>query len=181
MASALSAPLGFKNAINGGVQVAIDAIHVAAQQHRFPSISLEGRAIVVTTTGNPDAHLVLRGGASGPNHDAASVAGAARALAESGLAPRLLIDCSHGNSAKDFRRQPVVAADIARQVADGATAIAGVLLESNLVAGRQDIISGSAGLRYGQSVTDGCIGWDETVAVLEELAAAARQRGATAP
>jgi 3-deoxy-7-phosphoheptulonate synthase len=181
MASALSAPLGFKNAINGSVQVAIDAIHVAAQQHRFPSISLEGRAIVVTTTGNPDAHLVLRGAASGPNYDAAGVAGAARALAESGLAPRLLIDCSHGNSAKDYRRQPVVAADIARQVADGSTAIAGVLLESNLVAGRQDIVDGSAGLRHGQSVTDACIGWDETVAVLEELAAATRQRGATAP
>ena len=174
MASALSAPLGFKNAINGSVQVAIDAIHVAAQQHRFPSISLDGRAIVVTTTGNPDAHLVLRGASSGPNYDAASVANAALALADAGLSPRLLVDCSHGNSAKDYRRQPEVAADIARQVAAGSRAIAGILLESHLVAGRQDIGAGPAGLRYGQSVTDGCIGWDSTVAVLESLAEAVR-------
>ena len=178
MASALSAPLGFKNAINGSVQVAIDAIHVAAQQHRFPSISLEGRAIVVTTTGNPDAHLVLRGASSGPNYDAASVANAARALADAGLPPRLLVDCSHGNSAKDYRRQPEVSADIARQVAAGSRAIAGILLESHLVAGRQDIGAGRAGLRYGQSVTDGCIGWEDTVTVLDGLADAVRSRRA---
>ncbi len=200
MASALSAPLGFKNATNGSVQVAIDAIHVAAQAHRFPTISLEGRAIVVTTTGNPDAHLVLRGAASaptgfalppegaqspwggpavtgGPNYDAASVAQAAQALKGADLPARLLIDCSHGNSAKDYRRQPEVAADIARQLAAGSTAIAGVLLESHLVEGRQDITSGREGLRYGQSVTDGCIGWDSTVDVIEGLARAVRDRG----
>ena len=176
MASALSAPLGFKNATNGSVQVAIDAIHVAAQPHRFPSISLDGRAIVVTTSGNPDAHLVLRGANTGPNYEAGSVAAAAQSLAESELPPRLLIDCSHGNSAKDWRRQPQVAADIARQVADGSWSIAGVLLESHLVEGRQDIAGGRAQLRYGQSVTDGCIGWDDTVAVLESLAQAARDR-----
>ncbi|MEO7390742.1 MAG: 3-deoxy-7-phosphoheptulonate synthase [Ramlibacter sp.] len=180
MASALSAPLGFKNATNGSVQVAIDAIHVAAQQHRFPSISLEGRAIVVTTTGNPDAHLVLRGANSGPNYDSASVAAAAHALAASGLPARLLVDCSHGNSSKDYRRQPEVAADIARQIAQGSQAIAGVLLESHLAQGRQDITHGRTGLRYGQSVTDGCIGWDATVQVLEQLAQAVRSRaGAT--
>jgi 3-deoxy-7-phosphoheptulonate synthase len=179
MASALSAPLGFKNATNGSVQVAIDAIHVAAQEHRFPSISLEGRAIVVTTTGNPDAHLVLRGADSGPNYDAASVDSAARALADAGLAARLLVDCSHGNSAKDYRRQPEVAADIARQLASGSQSIAGILLESHLVAGRQEIgNSGGSGLRYGQSVTDGCIGWDDTVAVLDGLADAVRSRAA---
>jgi 3-deoxy-7-phosphoheptulonate synthase len=176
MASALSAPLGFKNATNGSVQVAIDAIHVAAQAHRFPSISMDGRAIVVTTTGNPDTHLVLRGANGGPNYDEASVARAAAALEEAGLPARLLIDCSHGNSAKDWRRQPEVAADVARQVASGSAAIAGVLLESHLVEGRQDISSGRAGLRYGQSVTDGCIGWDATAAVLEQLAQASRAR-----
>ncbi len=180
MASALSAPLGFKNATNGSVQVAIDAIHVAAQAHRFPSISLQGRAIVVATTGNPDAHLVLRGANTGPNYDAASVAQAAQALKDAGLPSRLLIDCSHGNSAKDWRRQPEVAADIARQVAAGSDAIAGVLLESHLVEGRQDISNGRQGLRYGQSVTDGCIGWDSTAAALEGLAQAVRTRASSA-
>jgi 3-deoxy-7-phosphoheptulonate synthase len=179
MASALSAPLGFKNATNGSVQVAIDAIHVAAQAHRFPSISLEGRAIVVATTGNPDAHLVLRGAATGTNYDAASVARAAQALTDAGLLARLLVDCSHGNSAKDYRRQPEVAADIARQVAAGSNSIAGVLLESHLVEGRQDITQGREGLRYGQSVTDGCIGWDSTVVTLEGLAEAVRSHSRT--
>ncbi len=177
MASALSAPLGFKNATNGSVAIAIDAIHVAAQPHRFPSISLEGRAIVVTTTGNPDAHLVLRGANDGANYDAGNVAQAAQALSAAGLPPRLMIDCSHGNSAKDYRRQPQVAADIAQQVARGSSAIAGVLIESHLVEGRQDITRGREGLVYGQSVTDGCIGWDSTVAALEELADAVRTRG----
>ena len=180
MASALSAPLGFKNTTEGGVSVAIDAIHVAGQSHRFPSISMQGQAIVVTTTGNPDAHLVLRGGTGGPNYDAASVAKAAAALAVAGLPPRLLVDCSHGNSAKDWRRQPEVATDLARQVAGGSGSIAGVLLESHLVEGRQDIVDGRQGLVYGQSVTDGCIGWDSTVAVIEQLAAAVRTRRSAA-
>lgn len=176
MASALSAPLGFKNATSGSVAVAIDAIHVAAQAHCFPSISLDGQAMVVTTSGNPDAHLVLRGAHDGPNHDAASVARAAAALSRAGLPPRLLIDCSHGNSAKDYRRQPEVAASIARQIAGGSFLVSGVLLESHLVEGRQDIRSGRDGLRYGQSVTDGCLGWDSTEAVMEQLAAAVRSR-----
>jgi 3-deoxy-7-phosphoheptulonate synthase len=180
MASALSAPLGFKNTTSGGVAVAIDAIHVAGQSHRFPSISLQGQAIVVTTTGNPEAHLVLRGGADGPNYDAVSVARAGEALVAAGLPARLLVDCSHGNSAKDWRRQPAVAADLAAQVAAGSRVIAGVLLESHLVEGRQDIVDGSKSLVYGQSVTDGCIGWDSTVAVLGQLAAAVRQRRTTA-
>jgi 3-deoxy-7-phosphoheptulonate synthase len=174
MASALSAPLGFKNATNGSVAVAIDAIHVAAQPHKFPSISMDGQAMVVTTSGNADTHLVLRGANGGPNYDEASVAAAAKALLEGGLPARLLIDCSHGNSSKDYRRQPEVAADIARQVAAGSQAIAGVLLESHLVEGRQDIVGGREGLRYGQSVTDGCIGWDATASVLETLARTVR-------
>ena len=176
MASALSAPLGFKNSTAGGVTVAIDAIHVAGQSHRFPSVSLQGQAIIVTTTGNPDAHLVLRGGVNGPNFDAASVEGAAQALAAAGLPARLLVDCSHGNSAKDWRRQPEVAADLARQVAAGSRSIAGVMIESHLVEGRQDIALGRRGLVYGQSVTDGCIGWDSTVDVVAQLGAAVRAR-----
>jgi 3-deoxy-7-phosphoheptulonate synthase len=176
MASALSAPLGFKNSTAGGVTVAIDAIHVAGQSHRFPSVSLQGQAIIVTTTGNPDAHLVLRGGANGPNFDAASVERAAQELAAAGLPARLLVDCSHGNSAKDWRRQPEVAVDLARQVAAGSRSIAGVLIESHLVEGRQDIALGRRGLVYGQSVTDGCIGWDSTVDVVAQLGAAVRAR-----
>ncbi|WP_309684254.1 3-deoxy-7-phosphoheptulonate synthase [Polaromonas sp.] len=180
MASALSAPVGFKNATNGSVGAAIDAIHVAAQPHRFPTISLEGRAMVITTTGNPDGHLVLRGASDGPNYDAASVRRATEALEQSGLPPRLVIDCSHGNSNKDYSRQPAVAADIAQQVASGSSRICGLMIESHLVEGRQDIVDGRQGLRYGQSVTDACIGWEATVAVLEQLAAAVRQRRAGA-
>ena len=178
MASALSAPVGFKNPTHGGIGTAIDAIHVAAQPHRFPTISLEGRAMVVTTTGNPDAHVVLRGSSQGPNFDAASVAAATAALEASGLPGRVLIDCSHGNSGKDYRRQPAVAADIAGQVAGGSQRICGVLLESHLVEGRQDIRDGRSGLVYGQSVTDGCIGWDTTLEVLQGLASAVRRRRA---
>jgi 3-deoxy-7-phosphoheptulonate synthase len=180
MASALSAPLGFKNTTAGGVDVAIDAIHVAAQPHIFPSISVEGQAIVVTTTGNPDTHLVLRGAGSGPNYDSQSVARAAAALKHAGLPPRLLVDCSHGNSSKDYRRQPAVAADLAAQLAGGSPFIAGVLLESHLEEGRQDIVAGRTGLRHGQSVTDGCIGWDDTVTVLQGLAGAMRGRSVRA-
>jgi 3-deoxy-7-phosphoheptulonate synthase len=179
MASALSAPVGFKNATNGSVAAAIDAIHVAAQSHRFPTISLEGKAIVITTTGNPDGHLVLRGASDGPNYDAASVARATAALTGSGLPARLMIDCSHGNSRKDFARQPEVAANIAQQIASGSGSICGLMLESHLVEGRQDIVNGRHGMRYGQSVTDGCIGWDATVTVLEQLAGAVRQRRKT--
>ena len=176
MASALSAPVGFKNATHGGVDVAVDAIHVAAQAHRFPTISLEGKATVITTTGNPDGHLVLRGGNEGPNYDAVSVQSAARALQAAGLAPRLLINCSHGNSSKDHARQPAVAADVAQQIADGSHGICGVMLESHLLEGRQDIVDGRAGLRYGQSVTDACIDWDATVTVLRGLARAVAAR-----
>lgn len=176
MASALSAAVGFKNATHGGIDVAIDAIHVARQPHRFPSIAMDGRAMVVSTTGNPDGHLVLRGAHGGPNHDAASVTAAAQALGSAGLAPRLLIDCSHGNSAKDYRRQPQVASEIAAQVAAGSPHIAGVLLESHLFEGRQEITQGREGLTYGQSVTDGCIGWEQTVQVLDELAGAVQAR-----
>ena len=176
MASALSAPVAFKNTTNGSVSAAIDAIHVASRPHSFPTISLEGKAMVITTTGNPDAHLVLRGADSGPNYDAAGVARCVAALQASELAPRLLIDCSHGNSSKSHERQPEVARDVAGQVAEGSHGICGVMLESHLVAGRQEVTAGRAGLRYGQSITDACMGWDVTVDVLEDLARAVAQR-----
>lgn len=176
MASALSAPVGFKNATHGSVSAAIDAIHVAAQAHRFPTISLEGKATVITTTGNPDGHLVLRGASDGPNFDAASVRVAALALQAADLPARLVIDCSHGNSNKDHARQSIVAADIAQQLASGSERICGVMLESHLIEGRQDIVKGRSGLRYGQSVTDACIGWETTVGVLQDLAGAVKTR-----
>ena len=176
MASGLSAPVGFKNATDGSVQTAVDAILVAAQPHTFPSISFDGRAIIVTTTGNPHGHLILRGAESGPNYDAASVRGAAAALTKAGLPPRLIVDCSHGNSGKDYRKQPEVAACLADQVAGGSHAICGVMLESHLFEGNQAIGADRSSLRYGQSVTDACIGWDQTTVVLERLAAAVRLR-----
>lgn len=176
MASALSAPVGFKNPTSGNIQTAVDAILAAAQPHKFPSISRDGRAIVVTTTGNPHCHLVLRGGRDGPNYDAAGVHAASDALARAGLAQRLMIDCSHGNSGNDYRRQPEIVADVAGQIAAGSPAICAVMLESNLVEGRQDIQRGRDGLRYGQSVTDACIGWDTTTHVLQDLAASVRLR-----
>ena len=132
--------------------------------------------MIVTSTGNPNGHLILRGSDRGQNYDAASVRGAAEALVKAGLSPRLIVDCSHGNSAKDYRKQPEVAANIADQVASGSSNICGVMLESHLVEGKQDIKKGREGLRYGQSVTDGCIGWDETVETLKKLAAAVRSR-----
>jgi len=158
------------------VQTAVDAILVAAQPHTFPSISSDGRAIVVATTGNPYGHLILRGSEQGSNYDAASVRDAVAALLKAGLPPRMIVDCSHGNSGKDYRKQPQVAACLADQLAAGSSAICGVMLESNLVEGKQAITDGRNNLRYGQSVTDACIGWDQTVAVLEGLAAAVRQR-----
>ena len=178
MASALSAPVGFKNATDGNVQTAVDAILVAAQPHTFPSISFDGRAMIVTSSGNPHGHLILRGSEQAPNYDAASVGRAAESLSRAGLPARMIVDCSHGNSAKDYRRQSAVAACVAEQVAGGTRTICGVMLESHLVEGKQAITAGRAGLRYGQSVTDGCIGWEETVTVLDRLAAAVRSRRA---
>src|ERR1035437_10228253 len=176
MASALSAPVGFKNATDGNVQTAVDAILVAAQPHTFPSISFDGRAMIVASTGNPHGHLILRGAEHGPNYDAACVRRAADALTQAGLPPRMIVDCSHGNSGKDYRKQPEVAACLADQIGDGSLAICGVMLESHLVEGNQPIADKRKNLRYGQSVTDACIGWDETMTVLERLAATVRLR-----
>ena len=175
LASGLSMPVGFKNGTDGGVQIAIDAVRAAAHHHRFLGVTEQGLAGIVSTRGNPDCHVILRGGQSGPNFDAASVGKAASALTDARLPARLMIDCSHGNSGKDHRRQPVVAREIAAQVAGGDTAIVGVMMESFLVEGRQDL-SGSVPLRYGQSITDACMGWETTAGVLAELAQAVRER-----
>jgi 3-deoxy-7-phosphoheptulonate synthase len=174
LASGLSMPMGFKNSTEGDVQGAVDAIAAAAHAQVFPGIDDDGRAAIVETTGNPDGHVVLRGSSLGPNYDAAGVADALDRLDGAGLPPRLLIDASHGNSGKDHRNQPVVAADIAARLAAGEEGIAGVMLESFLVAGRQ--APTAAALVYGQSVTDACIGWSDTVDVLEQLADAVTRR-----
>ncbi|MCE1162495.1 MAG: 3-deoxy-7-phosphoheptulonate synthase [Thiomonas sp.] len=174
MASALSAPLGFKNPTSGKLQTAVDAIVVAAQSHRFPSISLDGRAMVITTTGHADCHLILRGGDAGPNFDAASVEAAVAALRAAHLAARVMIDCSHANSRSDYRLQPQVAAEVGAQIAAGSRHMLGVMLESHLVEGKQALTADLSALRYGQSITDGCIGWESTVAVLGHLADAVR-------
>src|SRR5437660_6071259 len=175
LASGLSMPVGFKTGTDGDVQIAIDAVRAGAHPHRFLGVTEQGLCAIVSTRGNPDCHVILRGGQSGPNYDAANVRKAASALSDARLPARLMIDCSHGNSGKDHRRQSVVAHDIATQVAGGETAIVGVMMESFLVEGRQDLTAGGT-LRYGQSVTDACMGWDTTLGVLAELANAVRDR-----
>jgi len=175
LASGLSMPVGFKNGTEGGIQIAIDAVRAAAHPHRFIGVTEQGLAGIVATRGNPDCHIILRGGASGPNHDAASVRKALASLRESHLSPRLLIDASHGNSGKDYLRQPAVAKEIAAQVAEGERGIVGAMIESFIADGRQDLKDPKK-LVYGQSITDACIGWERTVPVLRELAAAVRAR-----
>src|SRR2546422_2469321 len=175
LASGLSMPVGFKNGTDGGVQIAIDAVRAATHPHQFLGVTEQGLCAIVATRGNPDCHIILRGGASGPNHDAASVRKALASLREAGLPARLMVDTSHGNSDKDYRRQPLAAHDLAEQVAHGETAIIGVMMESFLADGRQELRDPSA-LRYGQSITDACMGWEMTVPVLAELARAVRAR-----
>jgi 3-deoxy-7-phosphoheptulonate synthase len=175
LASGLSMPVGFKNGTDGGVQVAIDAVRAAAHPHTFLGVTDQGLSAIVGTRGNRDCHVILRGGQSGPNYGASSVQKVAQALRDAGLAPRLMIDTSHGNSEKDWRRQSGVAQDIGEQVAAGDPAIFGVMMESFLVEGRQDVGRGDA-LVYGRSITDGCLGWDATVPALRGLADAVRAR-----
>jgi len=175
LASGLSMPVGFKNGTHGTVQTAVDAVTAAAHPHRFLGVTEQGLAGIVSTLGNPDCHVILRGGAGGPNFDAGSVAAAATAMRKAGLRPSLMVDCSHGNSGKDFRAQPAVARAVAAQVAAGCADLVGVMIESHLVEGRQDLVPGRP-LAYGQSVTDACLGWHETAPLIEELAAAARAR-----
>jgi 3-deoxy-7-phosphoheptulonate synthase len=174
LASGLSCPVGFKNGTDGNIKIAADAIKAASQSHHFLSVTKGGHSAIVATAGNEDCHIILRGGKT-PNYDAASVEEACRQLAANGLAARLMIDASHANSSKDPQNQVPVCADIARQIAAGDDRIVGVMIESHLVGGRQDLVPGRA-LVYGQSVTDGCIDWEASIGVLEGLAEAVRQR-----
>ena len=175
LASGLSMPVGFKNATDGGFQVAIDAARSAMHPHHFLSVTKQGLAAIVATMGNRDCHVILRGGTKGPNYGAAAVETATAALAAAGLGPRLMVDCSHANSGKDHLRQPEVARDVAAQVRQGSSGIFGFMLESFLVDGRQDH-EGRRELVYGQSITDACMAWERTEPLLPELAEAARSR-----
>ncbi|MNR79972.1 Phospho-2-dehydro-3-deoxyheptonate aldolase, Phe-sensitive [compost metagenome] len=174
LASGLSCPVGFKNGTDGNVKIAVDAIKAASQPHHFLSVTKGGHSAIVSTLGNEDCHIILRGGKT-PNYDAASVEQACKDIASNGLASRLMIDTSHANSSKKPENQIPVCADIAKQVAGGDTRIVGVMVESHLVGGRQDLIPGKE-LVYGQSVTDGCINWEDSLGVLEGLAEAVKQR-----
>ncbi len=174
LASGLSCPVGFKNGTDGNVKIAVDAVQSASQPHHFLAVTKQGRSAIAATTGNEDCHIILRGGKA-PNYDAASVEAAAAELAKAGLAPYVMIDASHANSSKKPENQPQVIDAIAAQIEAGDDRIMGVMVESNLVAGRQDLVPGKP-LVYGQSITDGCIDWDTSVAVLDRLAAAVEAR-----
>jgi 3-deoxy-7-phosphoheptulonate synthase len=176
LASGLSCPVGFKNATDGSSKVAIDAMHAAARPHVFMSLTKDGNSAIFSTTGNPDTHIILRGG-SRPNYDTESVNMAAEQMEAAGLEPRLMIDFSHANSRKRPEKQIDVGRDVAGQIARGDRRIMGVMIESHLVAGRQDVIAGKP-LVYGQSITDACISWDDSVPLLRELAAGVRARRA---
>jgi 3-deoxy-7-phosphoheptulonate synthase len=170
--------VGFKNGTDGNVRIAAEAIRAAREPHHFLSVTKDGHTAIVSTIGNDDCHIILRGGQA-PNYDAASVAAACAELVRQGLPERLMIDASHGNSAKQPERQLDVAASIAAQIEAGERRIVGVMVESQLVAGRQDHVPGRP-LVYGQSITDGCLGWDDSVRLLDRLATAVRVRRAQA-
>jgi len=174
LASGLSAAVGFKNGTDGDVRIAVDAILAARQKHHFLSVHKSGQVAIVETRGNEDCHAILRGGAQ-PNYDAANVASACRELAGAGLAQRLMIDCSHANSRKDYRRQREVCADVCAQLAQGEDRVVGVMIESHLVEGRQDLVPGKA-LEFGQSITDACLGWDDSAKLLAALSEAVARR-----
>jgi 3-deoxy-7-phosphoheptulonate synthase len=181
LASGLSMPVGFKNGTNGSVRVAVEACRAAHGSHVFFGVDASGRASVVTTTGNPDVHVILRGGTDGPNYQPDHVAAALEAVEQAGMPRTVMIDASHGNSRKDHGRQAEVAGEIADQIAGGQRGIAGVMIESFLVPGRQDLAhpahsADPRSLTYGQSITDACLGWDVTADVLARLAAAVRER-----
>ena len=175
LVSGISCPVGFKNGTSGDVQVAIDAVLSAAHSHTFLGHTKHGQSAIFVTTGNPDCHIILRGGRKTVNYTAECVADTASRMEKAGVPPRIMIDFSHANSGKDYRRQAVVCHGVASQIAAGDRRILGVMIESNLVAGAQKLVSGQP-LVYGQSITDGCIDWAETHALLQELAAAVRVR-----
>jgi 3-deoxy-7-phosphoheptulonate synthase len=174
LASGLSCTVGFKNGTDGNMRIAVDAIRSANSPHHFLSVTKSGHTAIVSTMGNEDCHVILRGGKA-PNFDAASVDAACKEIAKAGLAARLMVDFSHGNSSKQYKLQMEVCDSVAGQMAAGEERIVGVMVESHLVEGRQDL-SPDRPLTYGQSVTDACLGWDDSVAVLEKLAAAVRAR-----
>lgn len=174
LASGLSCPVGFKNGTDGNIKIAVDAIKASSQPHHFLSVTKGGHSAIVATGGNEDCHIILRGGKA-PNYDAASVDAACKDIAASGLAQRLMIDASHANSSKKPQNQIPVCADIAQQIAAGDHRIVGIMVESYLVAGRQDMTPGKE-LTYGQSITDGCINWEESVQLLNGLAEAVKTR-----
>jgi len=174
LASGLSCPVGFKNGTDGNVRIAAEAVKSASHPHHFMAVTKGGRSAIAATSGNDDCHIILRGG-SKPNYDSASVASAAAELGRAGVAQRMMVDTSHANSSKKPENQPLVIADIARQISNGEQRIVGVMIESNLVAGRQDVLPGTA-LTYGQSITDGCIDWQTTVPALNLLADAVAAR-----
>ena len=173
LVSGLSCPVGFKNATSGDAQIAVEAIVSAAQPHAFLGHTKNGQSAIFVTAGNPDTHVILRGGKKVVNYGAEAVENACQQLAEAGLPQRVMIDCSHANSSKDYKRQAVVCHDVAGQIANGDGRIIGVMLESNLVAGAQKLVQGKP-LVYGQSITDPCLDWNETAVLLKELAAAVR-------
>ena len=174
LASGLSCPVGFKNSTDGGLKNAIDAVGAATQPHHFLSMTKDGRSAIFSTQGNEDCHIILRGG-SMPNYESEFIRQAVEKLEQYGLVPNVMVDCSHANSMKQHERQLVVAKDVAEQIAAGDTNIIGLMLESHLNAGRQDVIPDQP-LQYGVSITDACIGWDDTVQALEQLADAVSER-----
>jgi 3-deoxy-7-phosphoheptulonate synthase len=175
LSSGLSCPVGFKNGTDGNVRIAVDAIKAASASHHFLSVTKGGHSAIVSTNGNEDCHIILRGGSKGPNYDAQSVDAACKQLCTAGLAQRLMVDVSHANSQKQYERQIDVTRDVAEQVAAGDRRIIGLMIESHLTGGRQDLVAGKE-LNYGQSITDACIGWDDTAALLHQLAEAVRAR-----
>jgi 3-deoxy-7-phosphoheptulonate synthase len=177
LVSGISCPVGFKNGTSGSVQIAIDAILSAAHSHAFLGHTKHGQSAILMTTGNPDCHMILRGGRGTVNYTAESVAETAAQMEKAGLSPRIMIDFSHANSSKDYRRQAEVCHNVATQIAAGDKRIMGAMIESNLVAGAQKLVIGQP-LVYGQSITDPCISWPETYELLKELAAAVRARRA---
>lgn len=176
LASGLSMPVGFKNGTGGSIQIAIDAIQSASRPHHFLSVTKQGVSAIVSTSGNESCHLILRGGKTGANYEKPAIDEASVMLREQGLIESVMIDCSHGNSLKDFRNQPLVARNLANQIANGCHVITSVMIESNLVEGNQKLGKDPKTLTRGQSITDACLGWDDTVATLDVLAEAVRKR-----
>lgn len=174
LSSGLSCPVGFKNGTGGSVRIALDAMQAASRPHHFLSVTKGGHSAIVSTKGNEDCHVILRGGKE-PNYQASDIQSTAEQMEAVGLQPQIMVDCSHANSNKDYKNQPLVVEDISNQMESGDTRIFGVMIESNIVGGRQDMVPGKP-LTYGQSITDGCIDWDSSVQALERLSKAVQGR-----